>query len=155
MRMDFKEVETDQPSEPLFLVRGLEELQPGEVETFIHDRQFIHPGRVLRSWTGTGFSLAAVGEAIERHPFEVGISQYKLMLWASKRSQTLLYFFNGLDDATPGVLWAGDLDRDGKVDLFMEMNRHYASISYALFLSSAAKDEELVGKVATWRAAVD
>ena len=156
METDFKEVQTNQPSEPLFLVRGLEELQPGKVGAIIHDGEFIYPGhmklfRYLRDY----YTLAAAGEAIERRPFEVGLSKYKLMLWASGRSQTLVESAVGFDDALPRVIWAGDLDRDGKIDLFMDTARHYQITEYALFLSSAANDGEIVGQVATWGASTD
>ena len=77
------------------------------------------------------------------------------MLWASRRSQTLVESARGFDDAYPRVIWAGDLDRDGKIDLFMNSARHYQIIEYTLFLSSAAKDEEIVGQVATWGFSTD
>jgi hypothetical protein len=156
MDTDFKEVQTNQPSEPLFLVRGLEELQPGEVETIIHDGEFIFPGHMKRLRHSRFYlTLAAVGEGIERRPFEVALSKYKLMLWADRRSQTLVESAVGFDDAFPRVIWAGDLDRDGEIDLFMDTARHYQSIDYTLFLSSAAKDEEIVGQVARWRSYSD
>ena len=156
MRMDFKEVETDQPDEPLFLVRGLAELQQGKVETIIHDGEFIFPGHMKRlRHSRVYYTLAAVGEGIERRPFEVALSKYKLMLWADRRSQTLVESVRGFDDAYPRVIWAGDLDRDGKIDLFMDSARHYQSIDYTLFLSSAAKDEEIVGQVARWGSSTD
>ena len=156
MRMDFKEVETDQPDEPLFLVRGLAELQPGKVETIIHDGEFIFPGHMKRlRHSRVYYTLAAVGEGIERRPFEVALSKYKLMLWADRRSQTLVESAVGFDDALPRVIWAGDLDRDGKIDLFMDTALHYQITEYSLFLSSAAKDEEIVGQVAKWGASTD
>ncbi len=152
------EVQTDQPTEPLFLVRGLEELRPGKVETIIPKGEFLYPGqRTSFRSGGIYYSLGAAGEATDRYLYSIVIEKYKLILSSSqlKRSQTLLEFDIALDNAVPGVLWAGDLDRDGKVDLFMEQNRHYAYIDYGLFLSSAAKDEEMVGKVATWSASID
>ena len=135
METDFKEVQTNQPSEPLFLVRGLEELQRGKVGAIIHDGEFIYPGhmKVFR-YLLDFYTLAAVGEAIQRRPLEVGLSKYKLMLWASGRSQTLVESAVGFDDALPRVIWAGDLDRDGKIDLFMDTALHYQITEYSLFL---------------------
>lgn len=48
--------------------------------------------------------------------------------------------------------WAGDLDRDGKLDLILNLGGHYTQTRLALYLSSAAKDGELVGLVARWDA---
>lgn len=46
--------------------------------------------------------------------------------------------------------WAGDLDRDGQLDLIYNLGGHYTETRLALFLSSAAKPGELVGLVARW-----
>ena len=46
--------------------------------------------------------------------------------------------------------WAGDLDRDGKLDLIYNLGGHYTKTRLALYLSSAAKPGELVGLVARW-----
>jgi len=50
----------------------------------------------------------------------------------------------------PRLLWAGDLDRDGRVDLFYNFGEHYTETKLMLFLSSAARAGEIVGLVAQW-----
>ena len=160
-RMDSrKEVRVDQPREPLFLIRGLEQLQPGKVTTLVHDWKFLYPGQVdyIRSNQFSLYTLKAVGVAVDVGPSQVGIQEYGLILSGSSLkqvAQTLVHWDQFLVNSFPGVIWAGDLDRDGKVDLFMDTARHEASVGYALFLSSAAAEEEFVGKVATWMAGVD
>ena len=52
----------------------------------------------------------------------------------------------------PNLVWAGDLDRDGKLDLIADLSAFYMDTDLALFLSSAAKEGELVGLVARWKA---
>lgn len=52
------------------------------------------------------------------------------------------------NDARPRVLWAGDLDGDGAMDLIIDETYHYNLFAPSLWLSSAAKDGQLVGKVA-------
>ena len=46
------------------------------------------------------------------------------------------------------VIWAGDLDGDGKLDLLIDISNHYNVSSVALYLSSKAKSGGLVGLAA-------
>lgn len=54
------------------------------------------------------------------------------------------------DDATPKLLFAGDLDRDGKLDLIFDITDHYNVSRPTLFLSSRARDGELLHAVSTY-----
>lgn len=45
----------------------------------------------------------------------------------------------------PNVLWAGDLDHDGRLDLLIDTSDHYNVAVISLFLSSRAREGELVG----------
>ena len=152
-----KEVQTNQPTEPLFLVRGLEALQPGKVETMSDDNKFLYPGETKQLRSASGYYvLVAGGEVVPRRS-EALIKKYMLTLYGGslRRTQTLVDFEVGIDGARPGLIWAGDLDKDGEFDLYMTVSRHYAYVDFALFLSSAAKDGEIVGQVARWGASVD
>lgn len=51
-------------------------------------------------------------------------------------------------DAEQYVVFAGDLDHDGKLDLLANISGHFNEWHAALYLSSAAKDSELVALVA-------
>lgn len=52
------------------------------------------------------------------------------------------------DDATPHLIFAGDLDRDGKLDLIFDTTDHYNLSRPVLFLSGAAEGDELLHAVA-------
>jgi hypothetical protein len=52
------------------------------------------------------------------------------------------------DDASPALLFAGDLDRDGRLDLILDATDHYNVGRPTLYLSSPARDGELVRRVA-------
>jgi len=52
------------------------------------------------------------------------------------------------DDAAPELLFAGDLDRDGELDLLFDTTDHYNVARPALFLSSHAGPGELLREVA-------
>ena len=52
------------------------------------------------------------------------------------------------DDASPHVIFAGDLDRDGRLDLIFDTSDHYNRSHPVLFLSGAAEGDELLHAVA-------
>ena len=52
------------------------------------------------------------------------------------------------DDATPRLLFAGDLDRDGRLDLILDTTWHYNVSRPTLFLSTLAREGELVREAA-------
>lgn len=52
------------------------------------------------------------------------------------------------DDASPAVLFAGDLDGDGRLDLLFDTTDHYNLSRPTLFLSAPAQAGELVREVA-------
>ena len=52
------------------------------------------------------------------------------------------------DDASPHVIFAGDLDRDGRLDLIFDTSNHYNLSHPVLFLSGAAEGDELLHAVA-------
>lgn len=52
------------------------------------------------------------------------------------------------DDASPVLLFAGDLDRDGKLDLIFNTTDHYNVSRPTLFLSSQSKPGELLHEAA-------
>jgi len=56
------------------------------------------------------------------------------------------------DDAAPELLFAGDLDRDGELDLLFDTTHHYNVSRPTLFLSSQAGSGELLREVATHEA---
>lgn len=55
------------------------------------------------------------------------------------------------DDASPHLLFAGDLDGDGALDLLYDRSDHYNVAAPTLFLSGAAAADELVHPVAEQR----
>lgn len=54
-------------------------------------------------------------------------------------------------DAWPHLRWAGDVDRDGRLDLLIDVTDHYNVSAPTLFLSTQAKPGELVGEAAVLR----
>ena len=52
------------------------------------------------------------------------------------------------DDASPHLIFAGDLDRDGRLDLIFDTSNHYNLSHPVLFLSGAAEGDQLLHAVA-------
>lgn len=62
-------------------------------------------------------------------------------------SQELL-FVSEMWDVGPYLIWAGDLDRDGKLDLIMDLKTHENTSQIGLFLSSKSTKSNLLKLVA-------
>ena len=72
----------------------------------------------------------------------------QLVLKNGEKSQTLLPDVGRFD--TPSVVWYGDLDRDGELDLLLDEGKENLRM-WLLFLSSEVWEEwELVGGAARW-----
>jgi len=54
-------------------------------------------------------------------------------------------------DKQPSLLWAGDLDRDGSPDLLLDVTDHYNVSALALYLSSKASANAMVGRIGYFR----
>ena len=92
--------------------------------------------------------LTAYGEGDVGPNGFTSLENYSLELSKGQVSQELLAY-SSTNDAIPTLLWAGDLDGDNRLDLVINATPHYAvSSAPTLFLSSMAKDGNLVQKVA-------
>jgi hypothetical protein len=123
---------------PLFMVRGIPALKPGPVPTVVFGQiSFVHPGSV-----GLG---PDEGTRLTVNPAEGG---FVIELSVGEKQQELAHIRDlDLNGAT-ALLWAGDLDHDGKLDLLIDQTAHAAETDLVLYLSSAAKDGEFVHPVA-------
>jgi hypothetical protein len=139
--------------EPLFLVRGLPSLKVGPVSTAFSGQHFVPPSDSvsLRIAPGLGFAFSAEGRFVPvggGSP-EVRIYDYELQMLSERRKQSIARFSILGEEGRPSLLWAGDLDRDGKPDALFNLGGGLAS-RYTLFLSSAASKDQLVKNVATF-----
>ena len=120
-------VSVDHFLEPLILVQCRRKLQSGLVPTSFAERTSIEPGEPV--FFGE-YCLAALGEVTDegfRHPSDLLILNYTLKLYKlteETRSQTLAEYERSAYDGLPTLLWAGDLDRDGQLDLLLDIRNH-------------------------------
>jgi hypothetical protein len=135
---------------PVFLVRGIDAITKIEqVETaFYADARRFEDGQPLAVRLGEGtYSLRLIdpqlADTASRRPSQFEISD-------GIRKQILRTWPDGFSDQMCSLRWAGDLDGDGKLDLYMWLSDHYNVTEHTLLLSSLAKKDELVGVAAVW-----
>jgi hypothetical protein len=76
---------------------------------------------------------------------------YTLSVFHDRRHQILVTRETAGDEwGEPAIMWAGDLDRDGRIDLLLELGGKSTSI-FSLFISTAAGDGELLKQVASFK----
>lgn len=129
-----REVSIRDGGEAMLLVRNIHGLKPGPVRTFFSGTWSLRPenGSLgLGSEMQLEMGREGVWHTVE---FRAG-STRKQVLWRNEY----------VGDGSPLLHWAGDLDRDGKLDLLIDVTDHDNLSRRALFLSSLAKEGELVG----------
>lgn len=145
-----KMVSVEGQTRPLFLIKGLEVPERGSIKTLSAEQTILSPGKSL----GLGFDnkneshLTVYGEGEVGPNGFTSLENYSLELSKGQLSQELLAY-SSTEGAIPTLLWAGDLDGDNRLDLVINATPHYAvSSAPMLFLSSMAKDGDLVRQVA-------
>ena len=140
-----KKVSVNLSTEPLFLVKGLDTLKNGAIKTLSSGQIILKPGKCLRFTFDNrdDYHLTVFGE----REISAGFQNYEIELSKGQLSQVIIAY-DSTDGDVPRLLWAGDLDRDGQLDLLVDATNHYAVSAPTLFLSSMAEDDHLLEKVA-------
>jgi len=141
-------VGADRADAALFLIQGLPGLSAGPLQVVFDGSVFVYPGRPreLRLGEADPYRLSARGTRRGR-PGDITFAGYELLLDHGVRKQVLASF-DVVEEAAPGLVFAGDLDRDQRLDLILDLRRSYVGHRYALFVSSFAESDSLVLKVA-------
>ena len=134
-------LESSTPGEPLFLLRGLPQLATKPVHTCFD-----------RSENGSLHEQNPILLTCEAAAYSVGVANKQLLqLKHAAKTQTLFRWPKGLMDQYAELIWAGDLDGDGKLDLFVNHSDHYSTMGLTLYLSTWAAPGQLVGRAAGLR----
>jgi hypothetical protein len=153
-----KEVSIDSDKKPIFLVRGIQGIAPGKVETAITKPLVLEINRAIHLKLKNGRLYNLLLACDERAPKTVdNFKECSCIISNESKSQKIdnfqVYSPPGSEpifasDAKPSLIWAGDLDRDGALDFVVDLSNHYNVSAPTLFLSSAAHNSDLVVKMA-------
>ena len=130
---------------PLFLITGMDTLKTGMVKTLFAGRLPLPMGSSLEFSLdeASSYSITAFG-GMESN---AGSVVHRVELVNGSRSQ-LICSYDRTDAAVTYLLWAGDLDRDGKLDMLIDTVCDYNALGPVLFLSSIAEDGDLMNMAA-------
>ena len=150
----------DKPGKPIIAFRNFKYVNPGKVVTLYLHPAFEENGeQPLTSESmeegysrefdlnGTSYTLR-VSKGVQKDGTKVGV----LVLETNGVKQVIdTSFYNEGDKIIIGsLLWAGDLNNDGKLDIYIDQFDEKGGFGGYLFLSSAINDSDLVKLVAIW-----
>lgn len=148
--MTGKKVSTDQGS-ALILITGISDIKPGILESVQIKKNSLYPGESFTiGFHGTKYKFSASGN----RKYESNITDYRLEVESTKdgkKSKQVIGTEAGFDDTMYQFIWLGDIDRDGELDLIMDLSNHYNVGNITLFLSSKAYKGQLFQRVSLFR----
>jgi hypothetical protein len=149
--MTGKKVSVSHARKPIFLLKRADFLRGNNVRTIFAGKEnnLVNAESVDLRLGGKSYKLKVVSN--DPSPVEYVVANSKLILSAGAKSQ-VIFSVEVPDDAGWSLLWAGDLDGDGKLDLYMDLHNKYNSSQRRLFLSSQASHGNLVKEVAEFSA---
>ena len=132
---------------PVFLVRGGEDLRVSSVDGFRDlEQRSLRNGEQIKLNIGSQQFVLRVANPRRRGDDNMAGSSIELV--SNGVTQTLYSAPEDADEPVWEILWAGDLDGDGKLDLYVQLGDERI-----LFVSTQAASGQLVGKFAVFRAA--
>ncbi|HSK70077.1 MAG TPA: hypothetical protein VK892_00170 [Pyrinomonadaceae bacterium] len=138
-----KDVIVEGKKQPLFLVKNAEMLREGEIKTVFYAPSFDEAIRLQNGFVAE----YKLNDKKYNLRVEGGTNSSTLIL-ESENNRQVLYFVGAMGDATWNLYWVGDLDKDGKLDLYADIPVFYNFSQKRLFLSSQAENGRLVKQVA-------
>jgi hypothetical protein len=137
------------PPGAAFLVAGVPAISPGKAATAAADRV-----PLWRIDPAAHYKSRGVSYEIRLESKEDNGCDSVIRMVARGRSQVLFDMKKprqwACDDPHFAIQWAGDLDRDGRLDLLVTFSEKYSYHPLVLLLSSAARRGDLVGEAARY-----
>ncbi len=143
-------VETTNKDTSLILVEGNSLLSPIKVKQTTLSKTQVLPGDTLHiNYLGTDYKIFATGGKKKTQEsadwFEVW--NYKLYVTATingKQRKSLLVAQPNFNDQMINLIFVGDIDGDGIMDLIIDTSAHYNASSPTIYLSKPANNNEVV-----------
>ncbi len=146
-------VQTVNKDTSIILIGRLSFLARHNVKRALLPKDRIFPGDTMRiKYLGIEYSLYATGgkRRLVDNPEDFLVWNYKLYLTTTIKGQiqkSLLVAQPNFDDQMINVIFAGDIDGDGILDLVIDTSRHYNATSPTIYLSRPAEKGEIVKPV--------
>lgn len=133
---------------PEFLAQGVPSMGPAKVQTCAPvSRTAEDAARQVWQYRLDGKTYSLRWTA----PTETGAGKpSQLVLESGGLSQVLYSWPDGFVEGHCRIIWAGDLDGDGRLDLYLHLSGHSNVIEHTLLLSTGRQGSDLVQKSATW-----
>lgn len=144
------EVQTISKDTSVILIEASKFLTPHAVLQAIISKDQVFPGDTLRiNYLGIDYKIFATGgkKKVQDDPEWFDVWKYKLYLTATIKGQkhtSLLVAQPNFDDQMINLIFAGDIDGDGILDLIIDTSRHYNATSPTIYLSRPSNNGELV-----------
>lgn len=149
-----KRVSVNRRPDPILLVRGTDRLVPGHITSVFVRPMPLKIGSTIPLKLGRKVHQLQV---VTKGPRGDELSQAGddvTLVLANGKTRQIIYRLkseqNRLEAGEWKLLWAGDLDGDAKLDLYVEVSRHYNVSQRKLFLSSPARSGHLVREIAAF-----
>lgn len=146
-KMTGKEVAVEGEGTVLFLISARQRLSTGPVVTVpLPQADELSPTRYALRLASSDYVLEATKLDANKM-----LTKGSEIVLARGEVRQVLYSLNGKEEPDEPhwrLVWAGDLDGDGKLDLYLHASYHYNLSQGRLFLSSGAENGKLVREVA-------
>lgn len=140
----------------VFIVSGIDFLFEREVpSTNLGQTEFLPGEEFSLDFNADNYSIFATGDENNNGGYTY-YTNYKLHLTRSFNGEfidQIILEVDGFDDNMVTVMFAGDIDGDGILDLYVDTSHKYSFTQPTLFLSSLAGQNEIVKKVVEMRSA--
>ncbi len=144
------EVQTVNKDTSIILIEKLSFLTPRNVQQVVLSKEQVFPDDTLRiTYLGIDYKIFATGskKKLQNEPDWFEVWNYKLYLTAiinGKAHKSLLVAQPNFDGQMIELIFAGDIDGDGVLDLIIDTSNHYNVTSPTIYLSKPAKNGEIV-----------
>ena len=147
-----KKVSVERSEKPIFLVAGNRPLKAGPIKGIYYSYNVLVPEQNvdILFQDKEKYQLSPYGSEFPNlSDNKDAAEQYGIWLRGGGKEQLIVedkYFFG----TGPRLVWSGDLDGDDRLDLLLDCICEDDASNMALYLSSVAEENELLGMVAVW-----